>query len=282
MTPNGNNQGLSEKDFIQEEYPKNPRPFWISLGIVLLVSSMLWLISSWYNQEMSLQYQESPFLQVTNRDMSLFLWQFTDHMRANVKEKTSYLPGFLYLEKVGVDPAAAEQYVVAPPELIFLYHVWDLFLRPEFSPRVIPKEEFKRFLREADEWQPVYWTKAPQGYRDLVQHMDRITEEDLNPLSQEQLPQVVRLAFQGWKNYFIEGDAINALEPTYAEIQSFLERHPHYARNYWHNILETSYPNYLNAFEHPIAHLDALVPKSELAPFLRVAFYNDQKSRAHQ
>lgn len=270
---------LQEKDFIHEDYRKNPGVFWKSFGIVVFISALIWSFSIWYDTKLNQLYQVSPFLQVTNRDISLFLWQFTDHMRAHVKNKTGYLPGFLYMEKVGVDPAMAEDYVVAPPELLFLYHIWDLFLKKEFSPRPIPKEQFVKFLDYADEWQPQYWPKAPSGYREWVKNAKNDPAEDFSLLSLEQLPQEVRLAFQGWKNYFMEGDAINQTEPTYGEMEDFLKTHPHYARNYWSNILEDSYPNYLR-FSSSSPSSEGIVPKDELAPFLKVAFYNYKMSKA--
>ena len=36
----------------------------------------------------------------------------------------------------------ADEWVVAPPELLFLYHTWRREASGEFSPRPIPREEF--------------------------------------------------------------------------------------------------------------------------------------------
>ena len=55
-------------------------------------------------------------------------------------------------------------------------------------------------------------------------------------MSKDELPIIVRQAYQGWKNYFEEGPDINVLDPTYAEVNEFLKDHPHYMRNYWRNI----------------------------------------------
>jgi hypothetical protein len=276
--PNENKE-LSEKDFIHEEYSKKPALFWKSLGVVLLASALLWFISFWYTKQMNTFYKESPFLQVSNRQISLFLWQFTDYMRAHVKNKTGYLPGFLYIEKVGLDASTAEDTAVAPPEVLFLYHVWDLLLKPEFSPRPIPQKQFEEFLKETAEWQPEYWPQAPKAYRAWLSNLKKGSDQDLSSTSLDELPQEVRLAFQGWKNYFHEGDAINATEPTYAEMESFLAVHPHYARSYWSNILNDTYPDYLASFNPPNLQPEALIPRNELAPFLKVAFYNFKESK---
>jgi len=282
MTPTeepDENKELSEKDFIHEEYSKKPGIFWKSLSIVLLASALLWFISFWYAKQMNMFYKESPFLQVNNRQISLFLWQFTDHMRAHVKNKTGYLPGFLYIEKVGLDASTAEDIAVAPPEVLFMYHVWDLFLKPEFSPRPIPQKQFEEFLKETAEWQPEYWPQAPKAYIAWLKNLEKNSGQDLSAASLSELPQEVRIAFQGWKNYFHEGDAINATEPTYAEMESFLTTHPHYARSYWSNILNESYPAYLASFNPPNSRPEAIIPNNELAPFLKVAFYNFKESK---
>lgn len=271
------NEELQEKDFIHEDYPNRPWVFWKSFGVVVLITALIASITTWYVSKLNYLQQTNAFLQVTNRDMSLFLGQFTEYMRANAKNKTGYLPGFLYMEKIGVDPVMAEDYVVAPPELLFLYHVWDLLLKKEFSPRPIPKAEFLKFIDYADEWQPKYWSHAPHGYRDWLKGAKEDPNKDFSQLSYSQLPQEVRLAFQGWKNYFFEGESINQIRPTYQEMQDFLKRHPHYARNYWSNILAESYPNYLR-HSKSISN-DEIIPADELAPFLKVAFYNDKMSK---
>ena len=115
---------LNENKFIAEQYSKNPSPFWIWLGVIAAFGLLIWVGQNWYYQWIEKRLVENPFLQVTNREMSLFLWQNPEHMRVNVKQKTGYLSAFQYTDKLTVEPLLADNYVEAPPELLFLYHTW--------------------------------------------------------------------------------------------------------------------------------------------------------------
>lgn len=249
---------LSEKDFIQEGYQKNPFPFWLWLGVIVISMILVWLGGSWFSQSMGTLISENRFMQVTNREFSLFLWENPEHMRVNAKLKTGYLTGFEYRERVGLSGEAANDLVVAPPEIIFLYHLWNRLLGDQLVPRPIMKGEFVEFLTSAEEWRPRHWKEAPEKYVNLVERLPNMEEKDLQPL----LPREVQKAFIGWKNYFKEGTQIAALRPTREEIALFVAEHPHYARHYWRNI----FPSYLEAGERP------------LAPFLQVAMFNAKQS----
>ena len=265
---------LSEKDFINEGYSKNPFPLWVWFFLLTTFLALIWGGSSWYNNKMSLLMRSSPFLQVTNREISLFLWQNPEFMRINAKEKNAYLPGFRYLDKVTPDTSQVDQYVVAPPELLFRYHTWKRLISKEFTQRQIPKKDFKNFLSYAEEWQPRFWAAAPKEYVSMVENLPSSKADDLSTLSLQALPMEVRMAFQGWQNYFIDGEAINNLQPTYAQMREFLTTHPHYARNYWRNIVEDHKPNYLKSLSVAQRDVDALVPVDEMDSFLKVAVYN--------
>lgn len=277
MTPEKPEPELDEKDFIQNGMTKNPFPLyvWIFLGAVLL--SLLLGIGNWYQGKFAGLINRSPFLQVTNRELSLFLWQNPEFMRANVKEKANYLPGFNYIDSVTMDLASADQYVSAPPELLFRYHTWNRLIKDEFSETAIPKAEFIKFLRDVPEWHPRYWPAAPKEYIELTDHLDKVTTDDLSKLSKEKLPVEVRLAFQGWHNFFIDGEAINDLKPTVGQMESFISSHPHYARNYWRNIVMDHTPRYLSDLQTKSTKSDEVVPSEELTSFLRVAFFNYTK-----
>lgn len=265
---------LSEKDFIHEGYSKNPWPLWLWLFLITAAVALLWGASNWYGGKINLIVQKSPFLQVTNRDLSLFLWQNPEFMRVNVKEKSNYLPAFNNNNKITVDVASADQYAVAPPELLFRYHTWHRLVSKEFTERPIPIKDFQDFLSYAQEWLPVYWPGATPSYARLVDGLPKSKVKDLSALPQEELPLVVRIAFQGWQNFFKEGEAIDKVGATQKQMQEFLSSHPHYARNYWQNIVHDSVPNYLKSISSDKAASDSPVPSSELAPFLKVAVYN--------
>ncbi len=87
------------------------------------------------------------------------------------------------------------------------------------------------------------------------------------------------MAFQGWKNFYKEGDQINELVPTAGEMRQFLISHPDYARNYWRNILLEDKPNYLLALTKGELAADEPVAESQLSGFLKLAFYNDQMAQ---
>ncbi len=237
--------------------------------------ALLWGGGSWYNKQLTQEVESQPFLQVTNRQISIFLWQFPEHMRVNAtRGKAGYLPGFQYADKISLEPEAADSFVIAPPELLFLYHTWKRLLDPEFIPRPIQLTEFKEFLLYAVEWQPKYWPAAPSDYIAFANALLRSTTIDPATLPEVAPPKEVVQAFQGWKNFFKEGDAINQVKPTFGQMGDFLKVSPNYARNFWRNIVYDKYPNYLKTMSQEKVTPTMDIPKDELTPFLRVAFYN--------
>jgi len=84
----------------------------------------------------------------------------------------------------------------------------------------------------------------------------------------------VRQAFRGWENYFRDREAINDYYPTYQQVRDFLEKYPHYARNYWRNLEQTDYLKTLTFGEYQGG---VLVAVDQLAPFLKAALYNDHR-----
>ena len=227
----------------------------------------------WYGQWMRSIFEESPFLRVTNRQLSLFLWQNPEFMRVNSPRKIGYLPAFKYTDKLTIDIAEADHYAVAPPELLFRYHTWNRLLKNEFSQRPILTSEFTDFISYAEEWHPNYWVGAPEWYRKLIDNLSSNQTKDLATLPLTTLPMDVRIAFQGWRNYFKDGEAINTLQPNRKEMHLFLEANPNYTRNFWRNLVIDSTPNYLNGMNKKGNETD-IIPSEELSAFLRVAFYN--------
>ncbi len=272
-TPN-NGPELSEKDFINEGYSKNPFPLWLWLFLLTIGMALLWGVGNWYTDKINIVFKESPFLQVTNRDLSLFLWQNPEYMRINTKEKSNYLPAFQYLDKVTIDLAYADQYAVAPPDLLFRYHAWNRLIKNEFTDRPILLNDFRDFIGYAEEWQPAYWPGAPKEYISLIEGLPSSQVQDLSSLPRTELPLSVRIAFQGWENYFKAGEAINQIEVTQKELQEFLSSHPHYARNYWQNIVQDNVPNYLKSAETGTQLSRDVVPANEFSSFLKAALYN--------
>lgn len=274
MQPN-ESQSLPDTEFINEGYSRNPFPVWLWLFlltvIILLISGTL----TWYQESFVKQKKKVPFLTVTNREFSIFLWENPSFMRGNSSMKLSYLPAFQYQNKISVDPQKAEDYVIAPPEILFYYHVWNRLLGQEYFSRPIPIVEFKEFLNYAEEWHPKFWKGAPANYVSLINELNESNIEDLNTLSIEILPFEVRKAFQGWKNVMKEGQSIGALQPTYDQLNIFLQEHPNFSRHHWKNVVQTDVPDYLKDLDE--GSLNSM-PLNKMSYFLRTAFYNYMKA----
>lgn len=264
---------LPEDKFIHEGYKSDPGTLYAWFFFLAFLMALMWGAGSWYADYLNRQQASKPFLQVTNRELSSFLWQRPEYMRINAKSKTGYLPAFQYLQKVSVEPNLADEYVIAPPETLFLYHTWHRLIGDVWAPRTIPAGEFLQFLSYCEEWQPKYWPKAPASYQDMVKALDPKADLDLRQLPETTLPLTVRIAFQGWKNYFSEGEAINQFKPTYQEASQLILKHPTFARNYWQNIEDTQERQYLKQLSQKSDSSEP-IPSAELIPFLKLALFN--------
>lgn len=281
---------LRENDFIHEDYKKNPYPFWVWLFVILLLACLLWIAKHFYylsqydgnsaeEQARTYSYAKSlNFNDVTNRQFSLFLWQNPEYMRVNFR-RTGYLPAFQVLNKVTVEPELADKKVIAPPEIIFMFHMWNSFLAKNFIERPILRNEFINFLNYCEEWQSQYWKKAPKEFVELEKTVFEGDEtDDLSKLDYQVLPVEVRIAFQGWKNYFFEGHEINQNSISFDVLRRFLDQHLEFGRSYFKNVLSEKYPHYLKSLE---TNQDGFID-GEIAPFLRVAIYNFQQAQLNK
>lgn len=261
---------LNEKDFIQEGYRKNPAPFWIWTSICIFITLLIYLFSNWVEEERVEIYGSTPFLRVTNREYSLFLWQNPEFMRQNMKSKRNYLEA--WGDNLTVDPAEAEAWVEAPHEGLFLYHTWKRLIGDNYYPRAIPLTEFKEFLKADPEWHPKYWKGSTNQYRDLITWIEEGYEySNLNNLSVYELPIVVRQAFTGWKNFTKESEQINNLKPTYSDLRAFVSNYPHFKRPLWINLVKETRPDYLIPVQ---ADSHEIVPDSQMDGLLKMALYN--------
>lgn len=267
---------IKDQDMIQDSLGKNPFPAWLWFTLIIVLFALLWGGGSWLITKKQEILSDSPFLQVTNREFSLFLWQNPEYMRANVSSKTAYLPGFQYEDKISIQPGQAEKYVSAPPEVIFLYHVWSRLISKEFAERKVPVNEFKDFLSYSPEWLPENWPKAPENYKEILKNLPKNSTQLVNGL-----PWEVERAFIGWKNYFMEGAEINLIQPTYAEMQEFISTYPNYARNFWRNIVQKGRPQYLKTLTIGKFEPEEKIPNEEITGFLKVAFFNYKKAKSN-
>jgi hypothetical protein len=263
--PNGE---LNEKNFIREDKARPPNSYWLIILIGFGVAALLGIGVTRMAQDVKSVAIDKPFLQVTNREFSLFLWQNIEYMKDNAKEKTGYLPGFQSMQRVTPKAQTADEYVAAPPEILFRYHTWKRLVGDDYITRPIPVSEFVEFLSYDEEWLPKYWSKAPKEYQNIINILDKLPKEDLT-----QLPTQVKMAFIGWKNFYKEGDSINQLTPNYGDIKTFIAAHPGYDRSHWRNL----FPNYLKSLG--TADTKGQVPESEIPLFLRVALFNFKQSK---
>lgn len=266
---------LDERKMINEGIQKNPFPFLIWLALIAAVAALLWGSGNWVLQRRTESLIGSPFLQVTNRDFSIFLWQFPEYMRANVSVKNAYLPGFQYLDKVSIEEGKADDYVMAPPKVLFIYYAWERLLKDEFVARPIKAKELLEFLDYSPEWTPKWWKAAPKEFQDLYASLPSKGVETVNLSS---VPIDVQMAFVGWKNYFLEGAQIKETKPTFSEMQAFLDRHPNYKRNFWRNLVMNGRPDYLIGLSGGDAS-KGTIPDSQLTAFLKVAFFNANQAK---
>ena len=181
-----------------------------------------------------------------------------------------------------MEPTQADQYVVAPPDVLFLYHTWHRLVSQEFTERKIPLPEFRKFLAYVEEWDPKNWPQAPSEYVQFVKALPNAKTEDLKTLPLSTLPLEVRQAFQGWKNYFLEGNLINEVKATYAEMQEFLAKHPHYTRNYWRNIFDDANTSYLKILTLGTFNLEDQMPSNQFSALLKAAFLNAQQAKKEE
>lgn len=275
---------LSERDFIQESRKPSRFPAWLWLFLITIIAALLWGTSNWYEHLIYKTVSSKRFLEVTNRDFSLFLWQFPSFLRSNVKQKTGYLTGFEYENKETLNLGTAEEFVTAPPDLLFLYHTWNRLLASDFIARPISSSDFLEFLEQVPEWKPQHWAQAPKEYISFVKALSSSQTTPLQTLPLDTLPLSVRMAFQGWKNYFKEGPLINEMTPTIKEVEAFLNEHPTYARNYWRNIetvagQKIAGSHYLEDFLSITLDKDKKVPTDQVSSFLRVALFNAQQAK---
>lgn len=258
---------LKEKDFIHEGIKDDPSPLLFWFLILVIIGSISWALTTWADKFLKEEIAESPFLQVTNREFSLFLWQNPEFMRINVSDKAAYAPAFNYIETLTMNPEMAEDYVVAPPDILFKYHTWNRLLSKEVPVQQVLRADFTEFLSFAQEWTPEYWKAAPENYKKTIRDL----KQESTPLLD--VPYPVQQAYTGWKNFFKQGTAINEFTASYGLLDQLLTKYPHYARNYWQNLV----PNYLKSTDHPY-DTEKAIPNDEQTSFLKSALYNFSRS----
>ncbi|MDR3625124.1 MAG: hypothetical protein P4L16_08330 [Chlamydiales bacterium] len=267
---------LSEKEFISGKlYHKETFSLWFCLVFLIVLIGILYSVFYTRDSWIEKKIDDNPFLQVTYREFSLFLWQNPEFMKINFKGPSEYLKN-VKEDKIGILPDFAESYVMAPPEVLFRFHLWKELLGKKLLSRPIFFQEFQEFLQYSQEWTVLYWQTAPQSYLTLINliSFDPLLYHSFD--LRELLPFEVSLAFQGWKNYFKEGGEINEIEFTYGEILKFLSRYPELSRSYWRNVLKEMVPEYLIYQTQENIDLKDKVNKREVSSLLKVYYYNEK------
>lgn len=257
---------LDEKDFIHEGIKDDPYPLFYWFFILITIGAISWGVSTWVDRFMKEEVAHSPFLQVTNRDFSLFLWQNPEFMRVHISDKAAYAPAFNYIETLTMNAEMADDYVVAPPDILFKYHTWNRLLGNEVPVQRVLSSDFTEFLAFAKEWTPEFWKAAPNDYIELLKSLPTAS-------TILTVPYPVQQAYTGWKNFFKEGTAINAFQPSYGLLAQLLAKYPHYSRNYWQNLI----PSYLKSMSSP-QNPENIIPQQEQASFLKSALFNFSRS----
>ena len=261
---------LEEKDFIHEEYSKHPYHLWFWVLVCLVIFGGIWWITRTSEAKVQTVVADKPFLQVTNRDYQMFLWQNPGFMKDHLKANRHYLSA--WGDRLAPDPAKADDWVEATPEALFMYHTWKRIVGEYNYPRDIPLKEFLEFLKDDPEWLPQYWSEAPPAYRTLIKwFQEGNTFDNLRELSYKELPLEVRQAFVGWKNYKVESQAINKLSPTWRQLWTFLEVYPNFRRSLWINFLRKERPHYL---DQSGAKGEEEIPEDRMDGLLKMALYN--------
>lgn len=152
---------------------------WGYLGKILVFAALLGAFASTVFSIQRTRQAENPFLQVTNREFSLFLWQFPEYMRANVSGKVGYLPGFKFEGNFEIESGQEDDYVSAPSEVLYLYHAWKqllwnqgpdinadtFFTKGELVNRIRPTYgKMRQFLEKYPHYRPNYWYNFDRNY----------------------------------------------------------------------------------------------------------------------
>lgn len=261
---------LKEKDFIQEGYSKHPASFWGWLFFCIIVAFGVYQFTKFSEHHEVQTVASNPFLQVTNREFSLFLWQNPGFMKSNLKSNRNYLPA--WEDRLTPDPEQADEWVEATPEALFMYHTWKRLVGDYNYARNITQTEFLEFLEADPQWKPHFWKQAPLPYATLMEWIGKGGHYDnMRELSYKELPLIVRQAFVGWKNYTREKEAIDAVKPTWRQMWTFIDVYPNFKRPFWINFLRDERPDYL---EENGAKGPDFVPESAMIGLLKMAIYN--------
>lgn len=238
---------LSERDFFSNQSLSFFPFLFFFLALSLIVFFSLLLSPQ--------EKEKEAFSSVTNREFSLFLWDFPVFLRSHAAKKMGYLPDF-FTDRPNFDPEAGENLIKASPDILFLYHTWKRLLFNQITPPLIEESNpaFLQFQKEMPEWFPPYWKGS------------------LNDIS-------IRKAFVGWQNYFKNGEAINTTQVTVRQLKDFLELHPHYGRSFWRNLERAGGKRivgkeYLFILEEPLLEESTVVPSEQMSSFLKVALYH--------
>jgi hypothetical protein len=271
-----NKPELMEKDFISEKgLKKSSKPTFQYLLLVIAVIALTWWWVSFKQNWIASNNQE--FGKVTNREFSLFLWQNPEYTRRLAYEKDHHLTQFSKDGGVHIVKNHAEDIVEAPPSLVYNYYYWKKFAGDIDFSREIERDFFYSFLESCPEWLPENWNNAPKSYSKISESLLQLSSKEFKEL-QQTLPDNLRQAFFGWLNYYHEGNLINAVAPSYEEVQSFLKEHPNLKRNIWKNLLLEQAPNYLQSALDSSIDKEKLYPQGEMTSLFKLLYFNIKDS----
>lgn len=269
---------ISDADLTKSPKKKDPLVFAIFVAVFAVVVLLFWSGGYWLQTAVPSLMSSSDFYKVTNRQISTFIWQFPSLRRQYQSGTIGYLPGFDYTTRTGIASGQADVQVQAPKKLLYSYHAWNRLVNLKQPKRIVPMLEFYEFLDFNPEWDPVNWKEAPEAYRQLVRRLQfRSINEAEWVQAAESIPEETRVTFMGWKNATLEAPFIDEQKITVGQMQDFLEKYPHYARNYWKNLVAKDYPLYLLSVWQE-KEPQEILSGGEVAGFLKQAFWNEQQA----
>lgn len=248
--------------------------------MIAIALSFSLVLSQWYTQLQKIEKKHDPFLEVTNRDFSLFLNSFPSFIPFAKHDTQTEETVSNSLLQIDID----NTFVNAPEEVLFLYHTWHRLLFLYAPLRIIRPTEFREFLTTVPQWDAIGWPEAPIAYKELLQSQKYLNMKDLQELPFTTFPLTVRQAFQGWKNAFKEALEIDSWNPLFSDVLSFLLNFPNFARNEWRNIdqvagLHVAGLDYLSSILHKDFQPTDIVPSTQLSSFLKIALFNMHKAK---
>ena len=112
-------------------------PIWASLLAFVALILLGYGVVHWVHVSRANTPYANPFLHVTNRDYSLFLWQ-NPEMIGQGRERGYFSAFGAQGNESWLDPILADEMVVSPEYQLMRYHAWNIYARDYLPQRTRP------------------------------------------------------------------------------------------------------------------------------------------------